>query len=333
MPNRLEEIEPDEISLVDVPATKRKFLFTKAAGEGTYLVCKCGHEEALVDFLRSASEECPGCGESLEDSAIKIISKKSGVKTMKKKLSDLIKDFIGEDELSEEEIEELEKADKVIPPAAAKALKAVVTTLNKFKGDFPDEIKEVINTLAKYAAYGYGYPAKKTEKQEEGEEEDVEKAGAKLSKATRELIKNVVESYDALQKRMEALKALVKEDAQKSAEILLIEEKMEQLSEKLDQLVQKKSKEEEEKKTKTKTKKKEKEEAEEDEEEIEKEEKEDEEDEEAEEEIRKELKGLKKRLAQLEEKKGTKKSLTGQDEDEEETEKSSKWPSFFKEEE
>jgi hypothetical protein len=326
VPNRLEEIEPDEISLVDVPATKRKFLFTKAAGGESYLVCACGHEEALVDFLKSASGECPGCGESLEDSAIKIILKR-GIK-MKKKLSELIKDFIGEDELSEEEIEELEKAEKKIPPDAAKALKAVVTTLNKFKADFPDEIKECINTLAKYAAYGYGYPAKKAEKPDEEEEEDVEKAGAKLSKATRELIKNAVVGYKLLEKAMEALKTLVKEDTQKSAEILLIEEKMNQLSEKMDQLFQKKSKEEEEKKKKTKTKKEEKEE-----EEVEEEEEEETEEEEAEAEVKKEMQILKKRVAQLEEKKGTKKSLTGQDEEEEETEKSSKWPSFFQEEE
>ena len=246
---------------------------------------------------------------------------------MKKKLSELIKDFIGEDEVTDEEMEKLEKAEKEIPPDAAKALKAVVTTLSKFKGDFPDEIKECINTLAKYAAYGYGYPAKKSEKSEEEEEEDVEKAGAKLSKATRELIKNVVVGYKLLEKSMEALKALVKEDTQKSAEMLLIEEKMNELSEKMEKLFQKKLKEEEEKKKKTKTKKEQGEkEDEEEEEEIEKEE---EEEEEAEAEIKKEMKSLKKRLEQLEEKKGTKKSLTGQDEDEP-TE--SQWPSFFQEE-
>jgi len=326
MPNRLEEIELEEISLVDVPATKRKFLFTKAAGDGNYLVCRCGHKEALVDFLKSASEECPGCGESLEDSAIKIISKKQGVNTMKKKLSELIKDFIGEDELTDEEMEKLEKAEKEIPPEAAKALKAVVASLTKFKADFPDEIKECINTLAKYAAYGYGYPAKtKKEKEEkEGEEEDVEKAGAKLSKATRELIKNVVEKYKTLEKAVNALESLIKTDAQKSAEIILIEEKMDELSEKMDKLFEKKAEAEKEKKKKVKTKKEKDEEDEEEEEEEEEKEKE-------EEEVEKEMKGLKKRVEQLEEKKGTKKSLKGQDEDE--TEKSSQWPSFFPEEE
>jgi len=323
MPNRLEEIEPEEISLVDVPATKRKFLFTKAAGDGNYLVCECGHEEALVDFFKSASEECPGCGESLEDSAVKIISKRKGEKTMKKKLSEMIKDFIGEDELTDEEMEKLEKAEKVIPPDAAKALKAVVATLSKFKADFPDEIKECINTLAKYAAYGYGYPAKKEKEEKEGEEEDVEKAGAKLSKATRELIKNAVEKYKTLEKAIIALESLIKTDAQKSAEIILIEEKMDSLSEKMDKLFEKKAEAEEEKKKKVKTKKEKVEDEEDEEEEEEEKEKE-------EEEVEKEMEGLKKRVKQLEEKKGTKKSLKGQDEDE--TEKSSKWPSFFPEE-
>lgn len=324
MPNRLEEIELEEISLVDVPATKRKFLFTKAAGNGSYLVCKCGHEEALVDFLKSASEECPGCGESLEDSAVKIITKGKGVNNMKKKLSELIKDFIGEDELTDEEMEELEKAEKVIPPAAGKALKAVVATLSKFKADFPDEIKECINTLAKYAAYGYGYPAKK-EKKDEEEDEDVEKAGAKLSKATRELIKNAVEKYKTLEKAIVALESLIKSDTQKSAEILLIEEKMDNLSEKMDKLFEKKAEveTEAEKKKKTKTKKKKGEDEEEEEEEEEEEVKKDEE------EVRKDLKAIAERVEHLEEKKGTKKSLKGQDEEESE----SKWPSFFKKEE
>ena len=323
MPNRLEEIELEEISLVDVPATKRKFLFTKAAGDGSYLVCGCGHEEALVDFLKSASEECPGCGESLEDSATKIITKREGENTMKKKLSELIKGFIGEDELTDEEMEELEKAEKVIPPAAAKALKAVVATLSKFKADFPDEIKECINTLAKYAAYGYGYPAKKSE---EEEEEDVEKAGAKLSKATMELIKNVLEKHVPLDKALKALEALIKPGTQKSAELLIVEKKVEELSDKMDKILEKK----EEKKTKTKKKEEEEEEEEEDEEEDEEEKKkEEEEEEEVVKEAKKDLNELKKRVENLEEKKGTKKSLKGQDEEESE----SKWPSFFKKEE
>ena len=303
MPQRLSRIELDEISLVDLPATKRKFLFKKAADrdeEGS-LICECGNKEALIDFLKSASEECPNCGESLLDSATKIIFK--GDNKMKK-LSELLIDFIGEDELEEEEIEKFEKADKKLSPQASKALKGALNILKKFKAEFPDEVKEAINTLAKYAAYGY--PAKK---KEDEEEEDLEKAGAKLSKATMELIKSVVEKGKPLEKAIKALSALIQKDAGKSAEMIALEEKLDATLDKIDKLLKKKKK----------TKKEKKEEEEDEDEDEDKDEEEEDEDEEVEE-AEKELKKLKKRIKKLEEKKGSKKSLKGQDDDEEEDE-------------
>jgi len=297
MPHRLSRIEPDEISLVDLPAIKRKFLFKKAADKDKegFLICDCGHKEALIDFLKSASEECPNCGESLLDSATKIIFK--GDHRMKK-LSELLIDFIGGDELEDEDIEKFEKAEKKMSPEAVKSLKGALNILKKFKAEFPDDVKEAINTLAKYAAYGYGYPAKKSDE----EDEDVEKAGAKLSKATRELIRSVVDKSKILEKAVKALETLVKDDAQKSAEVALIEEKMDELTEKIDKLLKKK-------KTKKGYPK-----------DLEEKEEEEEEEEEEAKEAEKEIKKLQKRIKNLEEKKGTKKSLKGQDEDEEEVE-------------
>jgi len=315
LPHKLSHIELDEISLVDLPANKKKFLFKKAAdkdGKG-FLICECGHKEALIDFLKSASEECPNCGENLMESATKIMFK--GRKIMKKSLSDILVDFIGEDELTDDEVEKFEKAEKKMSSKAIKALKGALNVLKKFKEEFPDDVMESINTLAKYAIFAPPTPAKKKEdlddeEEEDETEEDLKKAGAKLSKATMELIKSVVEKGKPLDKAIKALAALVQKDAGKSAELLVIEEKMDELTEKLDKALKKKKK--------TKKEKKE-EDEDEDEDETDEEEDEDEEDEETKE-AEKEVKKLKKRIKALEEKKGTKKSLKGQDDEDEEDE-------------
>jgi hypothetical protein len=81
--------------------------------------------------------------------------------------------------------EDLEKA-KQIPEEASKALKGALTILNKYKGDFPPDVLDAIKTLTKYASYGYGYPQKRDD---ELSKEDIEKLGAKLSKATLEQLK------------------------------------------------------------------------------------------------------------------------------------------------
>lgn len=306
MPHKLSHIVLDEISLVDLPANKKKFLFKKAAdkeGKG-FLICECGHKEALIDFLKSASEECPNCGGNLMESATKIIFK--GRKIMKS-LSEILIDFIGEDELTDDEIEKFEKAEKKMSSKAIKALKGALNVLKKFKEEFPDDVMESINTLAKYAIFAPPASVKKKEDEDEDEDEqDLEKAGAKLSKATMELIKSVVEKGKPLDKAIKALAALVQKDSGKSAELLVIEEKMEELSEKLDKALKKKKK--------TKKEKKEEDEDEDEDEEDEKDEDE-EEDEEETKEAEKEIKKLKKRIKNLEEKKGTKKSLKGQDDE------------------
>jgi len=309
LPHKLSHIELDEISLVDLPANKKKFLFKKAADKDArgYLICDCGHKEALIDFLKSASEECPNCGENLMESATKIIFK--GKKIMKK-LSDLLIEFIGEDELTDDEVEKFEKADKKLAADVSKAIRRALNILNKFE-DFPDDVKESIDTLAKYAAFGYPTTKKKDKEDEEDEEDekDLEKAGAKLSKATMELIKSVVEKGKPLDKAIKALAALVQKDAGKSAELLVIEEKMDELTEKLDKALAKKKK-------KIKKEKKE-EDEEEDEDKDEEEDEEEDEDEDETKDAEKEVKKLKKRIKALEEKKGTKKSLKGQDDEDE----------------
>jgi len=217
MPFKLEDIELDEISLVDVPATKRKFLFRKADVDkkvrtipnGIISCPSCGHQEALVDFVKSASEECPECGENLLSSDTEITFKKR--RTRMKTLSEILKTFLEEDdeELTEEELELVEKAEEKIPPEAGKALKGALSLLSKYKGQYPDDVKTAINTLAKFASYGYA--AEKAD-----DDEDVKKAGAKLSKDTVSRLKKIVALLEKAPEALKLLKGLIPESAQKS---------------------------------------------------------------------------------------------------------------------
>jgi hypothetical protein len=115
--------------------------------------------------------------------------------------------------------EDLEKA-KEIPEEASKALKSALTTLNKYKGDFPGDVLDAIKILTKYASYGYGYPEKKGE---ELSKEAIEKLGARLSKATIEQLKMVKEvfgtlDFKGLKKAIEIIDKLIEgADIEKSA--------------------------------------------------------------------------------------------------------------------
>jgi hypothetical protein len=133
---------------------------------------------------------------------------------MEKELTELIKAMV--DDVKDED---LEKA-KQIPEDAAKALKEALTTLNKYKGDYPDDVLTAIKTLTKYASYGYGYPQKKGE---DLSKEDIEKLGAKLSKATLEqlkMAKDIIGGLDlkSLKKVTEIIDKLIQgADIEKSA--------------------------------------------------------------------------------------------------------------------
>lgn len=103
-----------------------------------------------------------------------------------KEIITLLKSLLGDGVLTAEEIAKAEKAD--MPADAVNALKGALNLLNKFKGDFPDDVLEAIKTVAKYSSYGY--PAKK----DAGDDDvSVEKMGARLSKATLEEVKKIRE--------------------------------------------------------------------------------------------------------------------------------------------
>jgi hypothetical protein len=109
------------------------------------------------------------------------------------------KSVFGED-LTEEQIAKA----KELPKDALNAIKSAAATLEKYKDDFEADLMAALKTLTKYSSYGY--PAKKsdeeTTKEFIAELTDVEKAGKRLSKATRE----------DLEKAIGILKAMLKED-------------------------------------------------------------------------------------------------------------------------
>lgn len=147
----LKDIEVEEISLVAVPATRKRFYIIKRS-------------EEMDEF------------------------------------NVIYKSVFGE-ELTEEQIQ---KANE-LPKEALNAIKSSVKTLERYKDDFDADLKDALKTLTKYSSYGYGYPAKKSDeelnKEFIAELTDVEKAGKRLSKATK----------DELEKIMNIIKAMLKE--------------------------------------------------------------------------------------------------------------------------
>lgn len=109
-------------------------------------------------------------------------------------LIEILKDFLGEDtELTEDEL----KKAKNLSDKAAKAISSALNMLNKYKDDMPSDVLTAIKTLGKYASYGY--PAQKAEEVDIlGEMTNVEKAGARLSKATIEQLKKIAEIINGL---------------------------------------------------------------------------------------------------------------------------------------
>lgn len=106
-----------------------------------------------------------------------------------------------EQALTEKDIEKAEK----LSDKAMTAIKGALNILNKYKADMPDDVLKAIQTLAKYASYGY--PAKK---------EDIDKAGAKLSKTTRDQIQKALDYVKESPKAIAVLKTLLGQEVQKT---------------------------------------------------------------------------------------------------------------------
>jgi hypothetical protein len=126
-------------------------------------------------------------------------------KAMEEELKQLIKTLNG-DEVTDVD---LEKAGKM-PEEAAKAIKGALAILSKYKDDFPADVLGAIKVLTKYSSYGY--PQKGDD---EMSKEDIEKVGARLSKATLEELKKISSALDgidlkAIKKIREIVDGLIK---------------------------------------------------------------------------------------------------------------------------
>lgn len=177
--------------------------------------------------------------------------KKFFIRKQETKMEDFIKElkkFMAEDDEDGKEVlakEEIAKAEK-LPEKAMVAIKAALNLLNKYKSDMPSDVLKAIQTLGKYAAYGY--PAAKGDekaKVEKSDDEllsdavdviikavdidDVEKAGkvtGQFSKATIEQIKKIIEICNKLigeketkVKKLEELPPEVARDLEDLAEL------------------------------------------------------------------------------------------------------------------
>lgn len=234
---------------------------------------------------------------------------------MNQELKDLLDSYFDEEVSFAPEEFELEKAEE-LSDKALNAIKGALKLISKYKADFPDDLKGAVGVLAKYASYGYGYPAKKkaeVKKEEDKKEEDkdIEKSGKALSKDTVGKIKNVVKAINSLNSVLKALNDLLpEEDREKLEKSAVVEgkdadkefknaldgvsdiaKKLEKKLEEKDQTIEKLGKDLEEK-DKGMTK-------------------------------------LSKRLETLEKEKGIKKTIEGQDDDgDDENKPKKKWSSF-----
>ena len=264
MGRKLKEIEVEEISLVDAASNRKKFYIVKKDdtkkqkaqisidSDGTVKGTKIlmGGEEVkdLVDFSFSfyqpRSGETGELGKNVSCSYSKVTETEDGFKhtdhfylskllEVKKGMKDLkeqLKDLLGED-FSEEEFE---KAQKKLDEKVVGALKGALNILNKYKGDFPDELKKAVGVLAKHAGYGSSAqkskePYKLEEVLEVLEKAHLEKAGAKLSKSTRQQIQKAL---DALKKLLELDEKKGEGDGELKKELGEIKESIKKLGEK-----------------------------------------------------------------------------------------------------
>lgn len=121
------------------------------------------------------------------------ITKRS--KHMDEEFVEILKGWFGE-EFNDEAQAKLEKA---MPEETAKIIQDAVGALDKYKDEYPDDVENAIKVLLKYAVYGYQTNKSDDEKLDmEKIVEAIEKAGKKLSKATREQIQKLKGIIDKL---------------------------------------------------------------------------------------------------------------------------------------
>lgn len=225
-PRKLIELNIEEISLVDSPANMKAFYFVKndevqdasslrISSDGTLSgtsVKLNGEEveniEKLMFSFSPGDDNHPisfsivqedGAGSGLSR-INKTNNNSKGVLVMDK-LIELMKEFIDDDILTDEVKEKIEKG---ISKEDIKVLKDSLSLLSKYKEDFPVEVVKAIGVLIKCA--GIGMATKPVKKDDS---EDIDKAGARFSKETTKLLKEVVAKLENMADAIAGLKKLV----------------------------------------------------------------------------------------------------------------------------
>jgi len=175
------DIEVEEISLVDNPANKKKFLLTKNIG-----------------------------GIEMKD------------------LIELLKNFIGKEDLKEEMLKGLDKetAEKTVED---------LKVIDAYRASFPGELNKAISNIV--ATMVGLFPAP----DEDGD--SINKVGAKLSKETVNKLKNIIQQ---LQSMIGVSDEKKNDDDNKNDDVKKLEEKIEELNKKLEKALGGKGSEEEE---------------------------------------------------------------------------------------
>ena len=197
---QLSDIDIEEISLVDLPAIRKKFVIVKNQD-----------------------------GKSFDKNQDDFHNKNKFEVNKMEKLIEIFKEINGLEEVSDEQMEVL----KALSEEDIKKYSAALEVIKKYKGELPEDLNKELSSLAKFGVRSVAKPEKK--------EEDVEKAGKKLSKDTLDIIATAVKQLGGLSETVSALSNLLPtEDKQKMAEE---KKKAEEVSTKIEEAV-KKAKEE-----------------------------------------------------------------------------------------
>jgi len=187
---KLKNIKVSEVSFVKNPASRKLFLFFKSLEKSGELVCpECGYKLDYSGHRVPGRKKCPKCGTIMQCAA----KKSEGIQMPKDKHIEAVLESFEKEELEgielekeyrdlldeEMDAEHIAKAKKM-PTEALNAIKGAFRMLNKWKEHLPSELKSAVDALAKFASGKYPYP--KPYKKSEDEEEDVEKAGKRISK-------------------------------------------------------------------------------------------------------------------------------------------------------
>jgi len=239
---RLFNIKPDEVSFVKKPAIGRPFLVCKADGtklavqfesdgtnEGTSIVINGEKLKDASSFYLSFDSliTCSGSkGPNLNCSYSKIVETEDGFQRTESyilartkgddKMDELVKvlkEYLG---VTDDKAEVLvAKAD--LSEKAVEALKKALEILKKYKADFPDDLKEAVDTVSKYAVsyYGYGSPEKddkdtsvNKDKDKDIKKEDDKPNGQSTQEVKDARVDQLVTQVAELTKSLEAVKTL-----------------------------------------------------------------------------------------------------------------------------